>query len=192
MKKKILMLLLAASLSAMAFTGCGTSGKNGADGSAAITAEADANGNYAFNGDFEEIELEGWTINNIDGVTDEVNLYTRETDCYSGIQCLHFYSEKDVNFTVEQKLTGLESGTYKLTGSVQGDAVGDSNSSVYLYAVVDGETIKGETSLDGYLTWNLAEIEGIEISKGEITIGWSVTNAPGGWGTIDDIKLVKE
>lgn len=164
----------------------------GCGNSEGTKAEADENGNYIVNGSFEDTELTGWTVDNVEDVTEELDVYASETDCYDGAQCLHFYSSKDVNFTAEQTLTGLEEGNYKLAGYVQGDTAGDANSSVYFYAVVDGETFKADTSLNGYLTWNTAELSGLNVTDGEITIGISVTNAPGGWGTIDGITLVKE
>lgn len=155
-------------------------------------AKADENGNYVVNGSFEDAELTGWTVNNVDNVTEELDIYTRETDCHDGVQSLHFYSTKDVNFTAEQTITGLEEGNYKLTAYVQGDTAGDANSSVYFYAVVNGETIKADTSLSGYLAWNESELSGLNVKDGKITIGVSVKNAPKGWGSIDDITLVKE
>lgn len=157
-----------------------------------VLAEPDENGNYVANGSFEDATLTCWTVTNVDDVTEELDLYTRETDCYDGVQCVHFYSTSDVNFTMEQTLTGLEAGTYKLTGYFQGDTAGDANSSVKVYAIVDGETIEAASLLNGYLTWNPAELSGINVTNGEVTIGISVTNAPNGWGTIDSISLVKE
>ncbi len=186
MRKKLLAGLLLATMTA-AMAGCGSSD---AAGTAAV---ADENGNYVVNGSFEEVDFTGWTVTNVDDVTEELDIYTRDTDCYDGVQSLHFYSgSSDVNFTAEQTLTGLEEGTYKLTGYVQGDTAGDANSSVYFYAIIDGETIKAETSLNGYVAWNEAELSGLNVTNGEITIGVSVTNAAGGWGTIDAISLVKE
>lgn len=158
-----------------------------------VAAEADENGNYVVNGSFEEFDWTGWSIRNIDGVTEELDIYTRETDCYDGVQSLHFYSgASTVNFTAEQTITGLPEGSYKLTGYVQGDTAGDADSSVYFYAVIDGETYTADTSLSGYVAWNETVLEGLAVTDGEITIGVSVTNAAGGWGTIDAISLVEE
>lgn len=43
------------------------------------------------------------------------------------------------------------------------------------------------------MAWNEAVVDGIEVADGgEVTIGVSVKNAPGGWGTIDNITLTKE
>lgn len=184
MKRKMIAVLLTAAM-VCAMTGCGSS--------ASGAAVADENGNYVVNGSFEEADFTGWTVTNVDDVTEELDIYDRETDCYDGVQSLHFYSgSNDVNFTAEQTITGLEAGTYKLTGYMQGDTAGDADADIYFYAVVNGETITEEASLNGYVAWDMTEIAGLEVTDGEITIGVHVANAPGGWGTIDAISLVKE
>lgn len=202
MKRKICLGLVAVCM-ITTLAGCGTSdGSQAGDGgdqaqsagdNAKAAAVADENGNYIVNGSFEEADFTGWVINNIDNVTEELDVYTRETDCYEGVQSLHFYSgSSDVNFTAEQNVSGLEAGSYKLTGHIQGDAAGDANASVYFYAVVNGETIKVDAALGGYVNWYTAELPELNVTDGEITVGVSVKTAPGGWGTIDDITLVKE
>lgn len=175
----------------VALIGCGSK-EASTLGTDAIKAQADETGNYIVNGSFEKEDFTGWTITNIDDSTEEIDIYTRETDCFEGLQSLHFYSgSSDVNFTATQALTGLEDGTYKLTGHIQGDAAGDANASIYFYAAVDGEDLVAEATLSGYLNWYTAELE-VEVTGGEIEVGISVTTAPGGWGTIDDITLVME
>ncbi|MBD5468551.1 MAG: lipoprotein [Lachnospiraceae bacterium] len=184
MKKKLLGVILAVGMLA-ALTACGQKG--------AAKATPDANGNYLVNGSFEEADFTGWTVTNIDDVTEEVNIYDRETDCFEGVQSLHFYSgSTNVNFTAEQTVSGLEDGSYKLTAHVQGEAAGDENASVVFYAIVDGNEIKVDGELNGYVNWYTAELSGLTPTNGEITVGVRVTTAPGGWGTIDDITLVKE
>lgn len=183
MSKKLVSVLLMMGITA-ALAGCGDSSPK---------AQADENGNYVTNGSFEESDFTGWTITNIDGVTEELDVYTRDTDCYEGVQSLHFYSgSNNVNFTAEQTISGLEAGSYKLTGHIQGEAAGDENASVFFYAVIDGNTVTADASLNGYVNWYTAELTGLNVTDGEITIGVSVTTAPGGWGTIDDITLIKE
>ena len=196
--KRRLCMGLAAVCMLMALSGCGkTEGAQAEDGaakeSAAATATADEKGNYLVNGSFEEPDFTGWNVTNIDNVTEELDIYTRETDCFEGVQSLHFYSGcSDVNFTAEQTVSGLEAGTYKMTAHIQGDTAGDENASVYFYAIVNGETIKADASLNGYVNWYTAELAGLNVEDGEVTVGVSVKIAPGGWGTIDDITLVKE
>ncbi len=169
----------------LVLSGCGaaSSGK----------AEPDKNGNYLINGSFEEVDFTGWTVTNIDNVTEELDVYTRETDCFEGAQSMHFYSgSNNVDFMAEQTVSGLEDGTYKLTAHIQGEAAGDENAEVYFYAVVGGEQMKADGELNGYVNWYTVELTGITPTDGEITVGVRVSTAPGGWGTIDDISLVKE
>ena len=183
MSKKVCLTLLMAGIITI-LAGCGDSGAK---------AQADENGNYVINGSFEEADFTGWNVTNIEDVTEELDIYTRDTDCYAGVQSLHFYSgSNDVNFTAEQTISGLETGSYKLTGHVQGEAAGDENASVYFYVIVGGNTVTADASLDGYVNWYTAELSGINVTDGEITVGVSVKTAPGGWGTIDDITLIKE
>lgn len=187
MRKKFLGILLAAGVIA-AMTGCGST--NNVDGE---KATEDENGNYLINGSFEEADFTGWTVNNVNDSTEELDIYDRDTDCFEGVQSLHFYSgSSNVDFSAEQTVNGLEEGTYKLTAHIQGDAAGDKNATVYFYAVVNGEEIKVDGELNGYVNWYTAEIPDLKPADGEITVGVRVTTAPGGWGTIDDLTLVKE
>lgn len=179
MKKKLAGMLLAAGMAA-ALVGC-------------ASAKPDENGNYLVNGSFEEVDFTGWAVTNIDDVTEELDIYDRETDCFEGVQSLHFYSGSNaVNFTAEQTVSGLEEGTYKLTAHIQGEAAGDETASAYFYAVVDGEEVRADGELNGYVNWHTAEISGLAPKDGKITVGVSVSTAPGGWGTIDAFTLVKE
>lgn len=206
MKKKLVAVLLV-TMMVLAMVACGNnqeanngseknSGTEGASEPSVtgpIQAVADATGNYVVNGSFEEIDFTGWTVNNVNNVTEELDIYTRSTDCYEGKQSLHFYSGSNViDFTAEQSLTGLEPGTYKLTAYCQGDTAGDANSKVYFYIVADGQTYKVDGQLNGYVNWYCAELGAINVTSGDVTIGICVQNAKGGWGTIDNITLVKE
>lgn len=184
MKKKMLGIILTAGMMA-ALAACGKSDT--------AKATADENGNYLVNGSFEESDFTGWTVTNIDDVTEELDVYDRATDCFAGEQSLHFYSgSSNVNFSAEQTVTGLEEGTYKLTAHIQGDAAGDENAEIYFYAVIDGNESKVDGELNGYVNWYTAELSGLTPVNGELTVGVHVSTAPGGWGTIDDITLVKE
>lgn len=155
-----------------------------------IQATADANGNYVYNGGFEEDDLKGWVL--VNNNVDELNLYDRDTDCHDGVRSLHYYSTKDFDFTAEQKLTGLEAGKYKFSGFIQGDTAGDANAEIKFYVVTKDGRMDAAGMVNGYLSWNEAVVDGIEISDGEVTIGVSVKNAANGWGTIDSISLTKE
>ena len=108
MKRKLLHAVLVASM-AVALSGCGnTSGINadaeetqkatetenieeerGTEVAAAeqkenTTGTPDENGNYLINGSFEEPDFSGWTVTNNNDVTEELDVYDRETDCFAG------------------------------------------------------------------------------------------------------------
>lgn len=184
MKKRVVNSILVVGMLA-ALTGCGNS--------EAAKATPDENGNYLTNGSFEEADFDGWTVTNVNDVTEELDVYDRDTDCVDGVLSLHFYSgSSDVDFTAEQTVEGLEDGTYKLTAYIQGEAAGDDDAVAYFYAIVDGEEVKVDGELNGYLNWYTAELSGIEPTDGKITVGIKVQTAPGGWGTIDNMSLVKE
>lgn len=153
-------------------------------------AKADANGNFVVNGGFEEGDLDGWKLTNKD--CDEFNLYDRTTDCHDGEKSMHFYSTKNFEISAEQKLTGLENGTYTLSGFVQGDTAGDKEGRIYFYAVAGADKKEADGKLSGYLAWDEVKVEGIEVTDGTLTIGIAVKNAANGWGTIDGVTLVKE
>lgn len=206
MKKKLVVSLLVAGL-AMSMMACSGSGSTEVKESEKkqeasqpeekkeevkneFEAKADAAGNFVVNGGFEEGDLDGWKLTNKD--CDEFNLYDRDTDCHEGVKSLHFYSTKNFEVCAEQKLTGLENGTYTLTGFVQGDTAGDTEGRIYLYAVAGSDAKEMDGKLAGYLAWDEVKVEGIEVTDGTLTYGVSVKNAANGWGTIDGITLTKE
>lgn len=193
MKKRILAVLLCMA-AIFSLVACAETPEQpgGTEDNTPQIATPDENGNYIVNGGFEAVDFTGWTVNN--ELTEELDIYTRTTDCYEGVQSLHFYSGSNVvDFTVEQQLHGLEAGSYKLSAWVQGDSVGDENSQVYFYITINGETQRVDSKLSGYVAWNQAELSGIQIPEdAEVVVGVCVKNAAGGWGTIDAITLVKE
>ncbi len=216
MKRRFVTILLATAMT-MAMMGCGNGGQTNKEGEESeqvqtqvneedaaateqtgdeaepIQAVADENGNYVVNGSFEEVDFTGWTVNNVNDATEELDIYTRDTDCYDGEQSLHFYSGSNVvDFTAEQSLTGLDAGTYKFSAYCQGDTAGDADGKIYFYIIADGQTYTVDGQLNGYVNWYCAEQNGISITGGDATIGVCVQNAAGGWGTIDAISLVKE
>ena len=67
MKRKIAAFLLAICLA----------GSLAACGKGPAKAEPDENGNYVVNGGFEAADFTGWTVTNIDDVTEELDVYTQ-------------------------------------------------------------------------------------------------------------------
>ena len=80
-------------------------------------------------------------------------------DSADSLSLIHSYSgSSNVNFTAEQTISGLEKGSYKLTGYIQGEAAGDENAEVFFYAVINGKTYKADAELNGYVNWYAAEL----------------------------------
>lgn len=143
--------------------------------------------NYILNPGFEEEETSMWEITSKS--SDMTDFQNKETDAYSGVMALHFYSTSDVSFTVEQTITGLAPGTYQFGLYIQGGDAGD-NTQMYIYADNGTETLTEDTSVQGWCDWQNPEINGITVGEdGTLTIGASISCAARGWGTLDDFYL---
>ena len=143
--------------------------------------------NYLDNYSFEDEDLSMWNITNIDDVTDEVFVIDKSTDAVTGTHSLHFYSTQDVDFTVEQTVTGLAPGTYYFQITLHG---GDARTQdMYLYAIADGETYTEPTDVDGWSNYRSPRIAAITTTDGTITVGAHITSSSGSWGNLDDFIL---
>lgn len=143
--------------------------------------------NYVENPSFEDEDRSMWTVTNNGAGGAELGFQEKTTDALSGDFSFHFYSEDKIDFTLEQKITGLKDGKYNLTISLQG---GDAaNPDMYIYATVNGKTYKTETKVTTWRDWQSPVIENIEVTGGEITVGIAVKCDAKGWGTIDDVML---
>lgn len=143
--------------------------------------------NYIDNYSFEDEDLSMWNITNIDDVTDEIFVIDKSTDAVTGTHSLHFYSTQDVNFTVEQTITGLAPGTYYFQITLHG---GDARTQdMYIYAIADGETYTEATDVDGWTNYRYPRIAAITTTDGTITVGAHITSSSGSWGNLDDFIL---
>ncbi|MCM1537689.1 MAG: Ig-like domain-containing protein [bacterium] len=143
--------------------------------------------NYVDNYSFEDEDLSMWTITNIDDVTDEVFVIDKSSDAVTGTHSLHFYSTQDVDFTVEQTITGLAPGTYYFQITLHG---GDARTQdMYIYAIADGETYTEPTDVDAWAVYRYPRIAAITTTDGTITVGAHITSSSGSWGNLDDFIL---
>lgn len=75
--------------------------------------------------------------------TEELDIYDRDTDCFEGVQSLHFYSgSSNVDFSAGTDGERTGGRHLQTDGTIQGDAGRDKNATVYFYAVVNGEETK--------------------------------------------------
>lgn len=145
--------------------------------------------NLLANSGFEEEDTSMWEVTSKNsGTTD---FQDKEGDAYSGTMSLHFWSESEVSFTVEQKVTGLEPGTYEFGLYLQGGDAG-SNADMYIYADDGKNSVAVKTGVDGWCNWQNPVITDIMVGEdGTLTVGASITCAAKGWGTLDDFYLYK-
>lgn len=148
------------------------------------------NVNHVLNPSFEDADTSMWEITSEGGnITD---FQDKESDAYSGVIALHFWSESKISFTVEQTITGLEPGTYEFGLYLQGGDAGD-NAQMYIYADNGTEQLTQETNVNGWCNWQNPVITDITVGEdGTLTIGASISCAAKGWGTLDDFYLYKK
>ncbi len=145
--------------------------------------------NFVVNPSFEQSDRIMWRITYGEGTTPHASYQQKASDARTGEYSLHFYSGSQVNFKVEQTITGLEPGYYNLSMFLQG---GDArNSEMYLYANAGDEVFRKDTGVNGWVNWQNPKIEEILILDGTITIGASIKADGGAWGTLDDFYLYR-
>lgn len=140
--------------------------------------------NEVKNSSFEETERNMWEITYLGEEAGYVDYQNSAADALTGDYSVHFWHNQAINFTVSQTLTGLKSGTYNVSASLQG---GDChNSEMYLYAKTGDTIYKVETGVDGWVNWQTPELKDIVVTDGNLTIGMAIKCDAGGWGTLDD------
>ena len=152
--------------------------------------------NYLENSSFENGDLFGWTLNET-GKADELYVEDKITDSLSGSWHMHFWSasQNSVEFSLEQEVSGLESGKYKYSISIMGGDCGKTE--IYSYVKINGEIIKTcPMEITSYGNWDTSLINGIEYSSGDkISVGIFVKcegAGNGAWGKIDDAMLNRD
>lgn len=144
--------------------------------------------NYAVNPGFEDKNRSMWKVS-YEGEADPTDYQVKADDAHSGETAFHFWSgDSDMEFSIEQEVTGLENGTYQLSVFSQGGDM-SLDASMELYAVTaDG----GQTApfmLTTYNDWQNPTIKEIKVTDGTVKIGVRFQCNVGSWGTVDDFTL---
>ncbi|WP_223702509.1 glycosyl hydrolase 53 family protein [Sutcliffiella deserti] len=145
--------------------------------------------NFVLNPSFEESDRSMWEIGYGNEATPHTDYQDKASDAKSGNYSLHFYSANEVNFYVEQTITGLKPGYYNLSMFLQGGDAGDSE--MYLYATTSDNEYKMETSVNGWVNWSNPSIGDILVVDGTLTIGARIKAGAGAWGSLDDFYLYR-
>lgn len=145
--------------------------------------------NQVVNPSFEESDRSMWEIIYPSDQKEHANFQENASDAYTGQYAVHFYSENQIDFKLQQTLYNLESGVYKVQANIQG---GDANESeMYLYAETADDKTRTHTQVDGWANWKNPEIAEVTVTNGILTVGMSVTASPGAWGSIDDFQVYR-
>lgn len=146
--------------------------------------------NLLRNGSFEDADRSMWKITYPEGVNAHTDYQNKAGDAKTGQYSLHFYSAQGVDFRVEQTVTGLKPGYYRLSMAIQGGDV--TQGDMKLLATSGGKTSEAVTGVKGWVQWNEPSISEIRVDDGKLTAAASIRANAGAWGTLDDFYLTYE
>ncbi len=139
--------------------------------------------NYLENPGFEAKELAPWSV------IGETGGYLADASLAHSGAGLVRAAGSPVNFTLQQNLTQLPEGAYRLSCAALGE-IKEEYAQVCLYAVADGVRYEQSFTLNTEEDWRTLTLDGIVCSKGEMTVGIFV-DAPTGWVNLDDVLCEK-
>ncbi len=142
------------------------------------------------NSSFEDSDTSMWKLENIDGLTTQIDYQQKADDAHSGEFALHFWGENGTKFRAYQTVNAA-AGRYDLTGFIQGGfSAEDDSQNIYFYVNVNGTEYTCPASITGWAVWNQGTVKGIEIPAGaDVKVGIYVEAGAQSWGTVDDIVL---
>ena len=149
--------------------------------------------NYMEDYSFED-SSRAWVITDLKNA-DELYIEDKKTDSLTGNKHMHFWSAKQdsVEFTLEQIVSDLPEGKFKLQVSVMGGDCGETD--IYAYVKIDGQEAarSAQIPITGWNNWNTGVIPEFTHPAGsEVTVGLYVKcqgSGNGAWGKIDDVLL---
>lgn len=143
--------------------------------------------NYVVNSGFEDSDTSMWKVT-YNGKENPTDYQVNAKDARTGETAFHFWSVSEMDFSIEQEVTGLEPGTYQLSAFSQG---GDmlSSSVLELYAIADGQEYTQQFELTGYADWKEPAVTDIKLTGDTIVVGVRMKCNGGSWGTVDDFTL---
>ena len=147
--------------------------------------------NFVENPSFEEKDLSMWQVNDLNKNANELKVAEKADDAKTGTKAFHWWSENEVHFTIQQKVTGLKPGVYKASMQIHGGDNGPRDKqSVFLFAQSGGKNYKAATYTDGWRNFFNPAITNIVVGKdGECVIGADISGLSGSWGSVDDFVL---
>ena len=145
-----------------------------------VTAAA---ANLVRNPSFEDADLGMWTIS---GTGAAVKATTNTAD---GAKAVDFWAGSAYSFAVEQTVTGVPAGTYRLSATTQGGDIGATDS-MTLSATSAATTVTAPLTLTGWGSYNSATTPDIVVGDdGTVVVRAAFSLTGGAWGTLDNFRL---
>lgn len=157
----------------------------GHDVTATVTVLADSGSgqNQVANPGFEDGE-EPW-IGTGSGYT-----ISASDDPFAGQRSTHFFSDADYSFTIQQELTGVPAGEYRLSARAQGGDTGEGDS-LEIAASSGISTVSAPFELSGYENWQTPQTDVLTVAAdGVVTVRVEATLSAGAWGTVDEFSFL--
>lgn len=154
--------------------------------------------NFLNNWSFEESQNKdeqptGWVVNVIKKFNEHY-VEANVNNSLTGNNNYHFWGEgtNSVEFSVEQKVTGLKSGKYKFSISTMGGDCGEYEA--YAYVKINGEIVStSKATFTEWKDWYATDFINFSYNEGdELVVGIyikCVGSGKGAWGNIDDAML---
>ena len=149
--------------------------------------ETGGNENLVRNADLEDEDRSMWETVSFTGDI-PFDYQKKANDAHSGKIAFHYWSAQDMDFAIEQTLTGLPAGNYEASVWSQGGDM--KNASLTLYVKADGQTYEASFMNTKWADWQHPVIPDIPVEQGTLTIGVHIVCGAKGWGTLDDFSVV--
>ncbi len=149
--------------------------------------------NHVLNPGFEDNDISMWEVS-YNGASNPTDFQQKQDDAHTGDFSFHFWSgDEDMDFTIKQKITGLDNGVYELSCFAQG---GDVDKSAKMELFYETNSSKADENAADFMVtswadWQNPVIKNIEVTDGTITVGVHIKSNVNSWGTVDDFVLKK-
>jgi arabinogalactan endo-1,4-beta-galactosidase len=167
------------------------------------TAAAPSGANYVINGDFEALDnsgypsMVGWEVNpKNNSWPQKAWAEASQNRTAGGTYAFNYYNPSSFELDLNQTVSNLDNGSYKLTFYSYGS---NDNKSVSVYATSGSNTKQIKVtdtnqwnSATNSPAWELITLDNISISINTMTIRINIVGVSGSWGYFDDFKLEKK
>jgi len=151
---------------------------------ASIEVKVVGSANLVQNPGFEN-DLTNWTLSDsLDGKID-----SNAGNAHSGTKAFNYWNASAYAFTLSQHITGLSPGTYTLHVWASGLG-GETKASLFVSSPV-GTALETPITNTGWNNWKQYTLENIQITGGDLTVGFKVEAPEKVWGFFDDVELTR-